>query len=53
MEKQIEQIRGTVQKYSNSNMIITYHPSFIHRNPSVKKDVLHDLEKVKILMESV
>ncbi|VAY86259.1 Uracil-DNA glycosylase, family 4 [hydrothermal vent metagenome] len=47
-----EEIRGTMQDYNSIKLMPTYHPSFILRNPSVKKDVLNDLKKVKIIMES-
>jgi DNA polymerase len=41
-----------ISDYPDIKIISTYHPSFILRNPSFKKDVLEDLKKVKNIMES-
>ncbi|MCW8820877.1 MAG: uracil-DNA glycosylase [Sulfurovum sp.] len=47
----ISKIRGTVHKQNGYTIIPTYHPSYLLRNPSAKKDVFADLLKVKELME--
>ena len=52
-EKPIDELRGNVQYYNNTKVIVTFEPSFILRNPSLKTEVLKDLEKVKNLMESL
>ncbi len=49
-ETDISKIRGTVHKQNNYTLIPTYHPSYLLRNPSAKKDVFEDLKKVKALM---
>jgi DNA polymerase len=49
--KILSKIRGIVQSYNGIKVVPTYDPLFILRNPSLKKDVLDDLEKVKSLME--
>jgi len=52
-QKELSEIRGVMQNFNGIKLMPTYHPSFILRNPSLKQDVLHDLQKVKILMESL
>jgi len=46
------QIRGKVTKYNNIDVIATFHPSFLLRNPSAKKEAYHDMLKIKSIMES-
>jgi len=47
------EIRGNIYDYNDDiKLIPTYHPTFILRNPSLRKDVFEDLKKVKLLMES-
>ena len=50
--KPMEQVHGLVQDYDGIKVIPTYEPSYILRNPSLKKVVLEDLQKVKLIMES-
>ena len=49
-ETSITKIRGTLHKQDGYTIIPTYHPSYLLRNPSAKKDVFEDLLKVKDLM---
>ena len=49
-ETEISKVRGTVHKQNGYTLIPTYHPSYLLRNPSAKKDVFEDLKKVKELM---
>jgi len=49
-ETGISKIRGTVHKQDGYTIIPTYHPSYLLRNPSAKKEVFEDLLKVKDLM---
>jgi len=51
-ESKISQIRGTVQKRDTYTIIPTFHPSYLLRNPSAKKEVFVDMKLVKSLMES-
>jgi DNA polymerase len=51
-ETGITKVRGTVIKKEDYTLIPTYHPSFLLRNPSAKKEVFEDLKKVKVLMET-
>jgi DNA polymerase len=46
----ITKVRGTVIKKDGYILIPTYHPSFLLRNPSAKKEVFEDLKKAKALM---
>ncbi len=49
-ETSISKIRGTLHQQNEYTLIPTYHPSFLLRNPSAKKEVFEDLKKVKELM---
>lgn len=49
-ETGITKIRGTLHKQNGYTLIPTYHPSYLLRNPSAKKEVFEDLLKVKNLM---
>ena len=49
-DTKISQIRGSVIDFNGAKLIPTYHPSFLLRNPSAKKDVYHDMLKVKTLL---
>jgi uracil-DNA glycosylase family 4 len=42
-----ESVRGMKIKFKNYDMISIYHPSFMLRNPSKKRDVMHDLSIIK------
>ena len=49
-ETGITKIRGTVHYQDGYTLIPTYHPSYLLRNPSAKKEVFEDMKKVKTLM---
>ena len=49
-ETEISKVRGTIHKQNGYTLIPTYHPSYLLRNPSAKKEVFEDLLKVKDLM---
>jgi DNA polymerase len=42
----ITKLRGEFQKYGDSQIMPTYHPAFLLRNPAMKKPVWEDLKKV-------
>ncbi len=46
----MEQAHGMVYQKDDYVVIPTYHPSYLLRNPSAKKDVFEDLKKVKALL---
>ena len=45
-----EQIRGEKINFSTFTLVPIYHPTFLLRNPSLKKETLHDLNKIKSLI---
>jgi DNA polymerase len=49
-DTEISKVRGTIHKQKGYSVIPTYHPSYLLRNPSAKKEVFEDLLKVKVLM---
>ncbi|DAB40973.1 MAG TPA: uracil-DNA glycosylase [Sulfurovum sp. UBA12169] len=49
-ETPIGKVRGTIFKKERYIVIPTYHPSYLLRNPSAKKEAFEDLLKVKSLM---
>ncbi len=49
-ETNISKVRGTIHKQNGYTLIPTYHPSYLLRNPSAKKDVFEDLKMIKELM---
>ena len=46
----ISTVRGRVFEFGDFYLIPTYHPSFLLRNPSAKKDAYQDLLKIKSLL---
>ncbi|WP_458701372.1 uracil-DNA glycosylase [Sulfurospirillum sp. 1307] len=49
-ETKISKVRGEILKLGNIMLIPTFHPSFLLRNPSSKKEVFQDMLKVKSLL---
>ncbi|MFP4333123.1 MAG: uracil-DNA glycosylase [Campylobacterales bacterium] len=43
----ISKIRGEIINYANRKLIATFHPSYLLRNPSAKKEAFEDFLKVK------
>jgi uracil-DNA glycosylase family 4 len=46
----IGKLRGRFHKHQDAQVICTYHPAYLLRNPSAKKDVWEDL---KLLMKKM
>ena len=46
----IESIRGAVLNFGEAKLIPTFHPSFLLRNPSAKKEVYADMLKVRSML---
>jgi len=46
----LKEIRGMVSKRGGYMVVPTYHPNFLLKNPSLKKEVFLDLQKVKGLL---
>jgi len=51
-ESRITQVRGTIQKRDGYTVIPTFHPSYLLRNPSAKKEAFVDMKLVKSLMDA-
>ena len=45
--------RGSVHEKEGYKVIPTYHPNYLLRNPSAKKEVFEDLKKVRSLLETM
>jgi DNA polymerase len=48
----ITRIRGREFKYRGSTLIPTFHPAYLLRNPSSKKEVWEDMKKVRALLSA-
>jgi len=49
----LSEARGSVHEKEGYKVIPTYHPNYLLRNPSAKKEVFEDLKKVKSVLESL
>lgn len=49
-ETPISQLRGKIHSYAGIQMICTFHPAYLLRNPSAKKEAWQDLQKVMALL---
>ena len=49
----ISKVRGSIIEYKNSKIIPTFHPSYLLRNPSAKKEAFADMLKVKEFLDKV
>jgi DNA polymerase len=45
--------RGSVHEKEGYKVISTYHPNYLLRNPSAKKEVFEDLKKVRSVLETM
>ena len=50
LENGITKVRGKLMKFGSIDLIPTYHPSYLLRNPSAKRDVFVDMKKVKEIL---
>ena len=48
----ISRLRGRVYEYRGSKLIPTFHPAYLLRNPSSKKEVWEDMKLVRTLLNS-
>jgi DNA polymerase len=48
----ISRLRGRVHEYRGSKLIPTFHPAYLLRNPSSKRDVWEDMKLVRSLLNS-
>lgn len=49
----IEQVRGKILNYNGFDIMPIYHPNYLLRNPSSKKEAFVDMLKIKSLMEQM
>ena len=49
-DSNISKVRGTILQKKGYILVPTYHPSYLLRNPSAKKDVFEDLKMIKGLL---
>jgi DNA polymerase len=49
-EAPISSIRGKEFKYRDAILIPTYHPAYLLRNPSAKRDVWEDMKRVRAIL---
>ena len=52
-ESSLEKVRGSIIQKDDYAILPTYHPNYLLRNPSAKKDALSDLIKGKELIEKL
>ena len=46
----ISRLRGRVFEYRGAKLVPTFHPAFLLRNPSCRRDVWEDMQKVRALL---
>jgi DNA polymerase len=46
----ITRLRGRTFRYRGSSLIPTFHPAYLLRNPSAKRDVWEDMKKVRAIL---
>ena len=50
MDGEISKVRGEMINFGSAKLMPTFHPSFLLRNPSAKKEVMSDMLKVKAIL---
>ncbi len=45
-------LRGRFYDFHGAQLIVTYHPAYLLRNPAAKRDVWEDMKKIRARMES-
>jgi DNA polymerase len=51
-ETPISQLRGRQFEYRGAKLIPTFHPAFLLRNPSAKREVWEDMKLVRSILKS-
>ena len=46
----ITRLRGREYKYRDAILMPTYHPAYLLRTPSAKREVWEDMTRVKVLL---
>lgn len=52
-QENFAKVRGTVLKFMNIDMVPIFEPSYILRNPTMKKEAYYDMLMIKNLMEKM
>lgn len=52
-ESPISKLRGTLAAYEGIPLMPTFHPAFLLRNPSAKREVWSDLQQVMTVLDSL
>jgi DNA polymerase len=47
----ISRLRGRVYDYRGAQLVPTFHPAFLLRNPACRRDVWDDMKKVRALLK--
>jgi DNA polymerase len=47
----ISRLRGRVYDYRGALLVPTFHPAFLLRNPSCRREVWEDMKKVRALLK--
>ncbi len=50
MDGKISKVRGEMINFGSAKLMPTFHPSYLLRNPSAKKEVMSDMLKVKAIL---
>jgi DNA polymerase len=50
MDAKISRVRGEMTSFGDAKLMPTFHPSYLLRNPSSKKEVMSDMLKVKAIL---
>ncbi len=50
LDAKITRVRGEIVEFSSYKVMPTFHPSYLLRNPSAKRDVFNDMLKVKAML---
>lgn len=48
----IGRLRGQIHSFQGARLVATYHPAYLLRNPSAKRQVWEDLKKIRSLLSS-
>ncbi len=49
-DSDISKVRGIAQRFNNYTIVPTFHPSYLLRNPSAKREAFNDMKLIKSLM---
>ncbi len=48
----MSRLRGKIHSFHGAQLIATYHPAYLLRNPAAKRDVWEDLKRIRSLLSS-